>query len=139
MTKANLQVNVDRKKQEVDALTKRLESVDEQLAAQATAEGLLARNESADQASAGDFFKGDEVVDAQTVDFGKVQMLYITIAVLAVYGFLLADAIGGGSLFAGGDKGVDLPNLDESLVALLGISHGGYLAVKVANSTPAAR
>ena len=136
--KASLEISVRRKKRAVEALTAQLESIDEQLAAQAKAEGLLAKNDSPDQASAGDFFKGDEVVDAKTVDFGKVQMLYITIAILAVYGFMLADALTTESLFTAGAGGVSLPDLDESLVALVGISHGGYLAVKASNSSPAA-
>lgn len=137
-TKASLELSVARKKSEVDALTTQLESLKAQLEGLARTEGLLARNEKPEQASAGDLFRGEEVVDATTVDFGKVQMLYLTIGILAAYGFMLANAIDSGELFRSGMAGVNLPDLDESLIALLGISHGGYLAVKAADSTPVA-
>ena len=97
--KSSLDLSATRKKASIDALTTQLQSNDAHLEAQAKADGLLARNEKPSDASAGDFFRGDEVVDAATVDFGKVQMLYITIGILAVYGLMLVSAINSGDVF----------------------------------------
>jgi hypothetical protein len=133
--KAALKLAAERSKKEVESLTAQLESFDKQIEQQRTAEGLLLRNDSAEKASAGDLFRGEEVTDANTVDFGKVQMLFISIAVVGAYALILGDAIRSKELFVAGE--VNLPDLAESLVALLGISHGGYLAVKASNSAPA--
>lgn len=136
--RAALEKQVEEKETKLAALRKQLTDLDTEAEAQRTAEGLLVRNESPADARASDLFQGEEVVDAQTVDFGKVQMLFITIAIIGAYGFILAEAIGDRDLFAATEGGVTFPDLAESLVALLGISHGGYLAVKASNSTAAA-
>lgn len=121
-------------KTKVDALTAELADLDNQIKQQQDAEGLLVKNSSPSEASAADLFRGEEIADAQTIDFGKVQMLYISIAAIGAYGFVLAEGITKGTLFASG--GVSLPELTDSIVVLLGISHAGYLTVKASNSEP---
>jgi hypothetical protein len=130
-----LDKKVEEKQTELDAMRKQMAELDALAEAQRKAEGLLARNESPADATAGDLFRGEEVIDARTVDFGKVQMLFITIAIIGAYAFVLAEAIDDGTLFAGTEGGVTFPDLADSLVALLAISHGGYLAIKASNST----
>jgi hypothetical protein len=132
----SLQLMVDRQQRELQALTDRIDAVQAEIARDNQAEGLLARNASVTDASVGDLFRGEEVADADSVDFSKIQMLFITIVVVGSYALVLAEAMADGDLLAAGNAGVTFPDLSESLVGLLGISHAGYLAVKASNSTP---
>lgn len=126
---------IDLNNTRVTRLSEQLSKLDELLAQDADAEGLLASNRSADDAKASDIFAGDEVATSGTTDVGKVQMFFLTIALLGVYGIVVADAITEANLFR--NSAVSLPDFPESLVALLGVSHAGYLAVKVPDKTPA--
>jgi hypothetical protein len=77
-----------------------------------------------------DIFEGDTPETAASLDLGKVQMFYVTVALVLGYGIAL------GALFAGfdGSGGIsELPNVDQAFVGLLGISHVGYLATKAAS------
>jgi len=75
-----------------------------------------------------DLLRGDETGNADKVDLGKLQLLYISAVVIFVYCAALfanfnppADAEGHAArlLFAG---------IDASFVGLLGVSHAGALA-----------
>lgn len=95
--------------------------------------GQVLSNSSPDQARLSDVFRGEEVGNAAIADLGKVQMFYFTLLVALAYAAAL------GSLF--GDPNLAeisaFPELDESLIALLGISHAGYLTHKaVPHSAP---
>jgi hypothetical protein len=84
------------------------------------------------EASWADLFRGDETGNSAFVDIGKVQMLLITVVVLLTYGVAILG------LFSGGEPIEALPALDDSMLALLAVSHAGYLSVKaVSHSTPA--
>ncbi|HYI10800.1 MAG TPA: hypothetical protein VEK57_17200 [Thermoanaerobaculia bacterium] len=80
------------------------------------------------KASLSDIFDGDELADAHTLDLGKVQMFFFTIVAAVL--FL-------GDIYAQLMKGVPtaLPNLPSELVALMGMSHAGYLGNKLVNRT----
>jgi hypothetical protein len=80
-----------------------------------------------------DLFTGEEVGNAAHLAPGKVQMFFATIILTLAY----AAAIG--SLFASTTPKIDaLPGVDTGLVALLGISHAGYLTAKaIPQSRPA--
>jgi ribosome-binding factor A len=132
--KAALEMVAKTSKTELDARTAEMDALKKQHEAYQAADGLLVKNQSPSDATASDFFRGEETSDADTLDFGKVQMLWITIAVVAAYVFVLTDALQGGGLFKPGTAGVSLPDLPASVVALLGISHSGYLAVKASSS-----
>jgi hypothetical protein len=84
-------------------------------------------------ASWADLFRGDETGNAAYVDMGKVQMLLLTAVVLLAYGLALYT-----TLVA--DGGIhEVPHLDEGMIALLFVSHAGYLSAKAVNhSTPPA-
>ena len=73
-----------------------------------------------------DLFQGDTAESKDTVDLGKVQMFYVTVALLIGYGLVVAD------LFASvPPMGItSLPALNEGFIALLAISHAGYLTAK---------
>lgn len=85
-----------------------------------------------DDAGVGDFFKGDEVVSAAYLDLGKVQVFFFSVIVVFTY------AVEVGALLYGADAAIkSLPDLNTGIVALLGISHAGYLSSKAVPSNPA--
>jgi hypothetical protein len=71
-----------------------------------------------------DLFTGEEVGDATTISLGKVQLFYFTILLSLAY------AAGIHHLLAGPGPIHAFPNVDDGLVALLGISNAGYLVEK---------
>jgi len=75
-----------------------------------------------------DLFQGDTVRSAADLDFGKVQLFYITAALLIGYGLVVADS------FANVSKaGIQtLPVFNQAFLVLLGISHASYLTYKAA-------
>jgi hypothetical protein len=88
-------------------------------------EGQLVINKSPDDASWGDLFRGEDVGNAAHLDLGKIQMFYFTLIVLFAYGVTLAE------MFRTQMTGIEsFPDLSSGIVALLGISHTGYLASK---------
>lgn len=75
-----------------------------------------------------DLFQGDTVQAAGQLDFGKVQLFYITIALLIGYGLVVADSFATIPV-----TGITtLPVFNEGFLVLLGISHAGYLTTKFA-------
>ena len=87
--------------------------------------GRILYNESEKDASFSDLFSGEDADDSAIPDLGKVQMFYFTVLLAAVYLFLL------GEKFFAGDGVIDaFPDFDSSMLALLGISNGGYLIKK---------
>jgi hypothetical protein len=90
------------------------------------ARGLVVTRDEAHQAQISDLFLGDETGNAAQIDVAKVQMAYITLIFVTLY------AIAIGSLFTTQAGAVAVfPAFDASLVTLLGISQGGYLAAKL--------
>jgi hypothetical protein len=89
-------------------------------------------NQSRDEAEWYDMFKGDDAANANYLDLSKLQMFYITIILILVYGIAL------GIMFFGMGDGVDsrtlaitaFPPLSATMVTLLGISQAGYLVYK---------
>ena len=73
-----------------------------------------------------DLFQGDTVRSAEELDFGKVQLFYLTAALLVGYGLVVADSFA--SVSATGIQ--TLPVFNEAFLIVLGISHAGYLTVK---------
>lgn len=72
-----------------------------------------------------DMFKSDEAGNADVLDLGKVQMFFFTVVVGLVYAFNLAQKM------SGAEQGISgFPELDASMVGLMGISHATYLTKK---------
>lgn len=90
---------------------------------QANRHGTLYANKSLQDARISDLFQGDEVGNTAHVDLAKVQMFYFTLIAAVSYFMDVASAVMAGK--TGG-----LPPLSQGFVALLAISHGGYLLGK---------
>lgn len=87
--------------------------------------GILMVNKNSDDAQWQDMFRGEEVGNTDSLDLGKVQMFCFTILLVFAYAVAL------GALFNGSLHAIsNFPALDDSVIALLGISHIGYLANK---------
>lgn len=89
-------------------------------------EGQLLGNSDPKMAGWGDMVTGDETSNGAHIDLAKVQMLFFTIAIVAAYVFALWRTF----KYAQPDGITDFPSLDDSTIALLGISHAGYLTNK---------
>lgn len=95
-------------------------------------QGTLYANPSIDDARMTDMFQGDELGNTMHIDLAKVQMFYFTIiAVVAFFVMTYKAVISGAPL---GDS-AQLPVLPDGLVAILGISHAGYLTSKGTSHT----
>lgn len=87
--------------------------------------GKIETRDDLDEAEVADLFRGEEHSNARVLDLAKVQMFFFTLVLVLAYAAML------GSLFANNTSAINnLPDLDQSMVALLGISHAGYLANK---------
>lgn len=72
-----------------------------------------------------DLFRAEEKGNKDRLDLAKIQMFYFTLVLVLAYGAMLAR------LFATSTGKIGaLPALDKSMIALIGISHAGYLANK---------
>lgn len=71
-----------------------------------------------------DLFKGEETGNAAQLDMGRIQMLFFTLILVLAYGIEIGTLLNGTAAIQG------FPALNEGIVALLGISHAGYLVNK---------
>jgi hypothetical protein len=70
-----------------------------------------------------DLFQGDEVGNAAHLDLGKVQMFFFTLILVFTYAVIL------GRMFLNVSPAItEFPPVDQGMVALLGISHAGFLS-----------
>ncbi len=91
--------------------------------------GTLYANRTQEDAQLTDIFEGDEVGNAAHVSLGKLQLFYVTIVMFLAYAVMVLKNLGGQPHLTA------LPVLPEGVIALLGISHAGYLSTKAANHT----
>ncbi len=101
-----------------------------------THQGQLATNRSISSARWSDMITGEELDTAPHLDIARLQMLFFTLISVASF------AVGLGHFFLVNAPGIYgaqalFPSPDESLVALIGISHGGYLTAKAVRRSPA--
>lgn len=119
-------------KRTMDANHDQLETMKRSLVAQGYSEsatknqGQLAVNGSPRDAEWSNIFTGEEVGNAAHLDLSRIQNFFFTLIVGLVYVFAL------GNMFNGLiDMNVEsLPDIDKGILALLGISHAGYLGSK---------
>jgi hypothetical protein len=72
-----------------------------------------------------DIFKGEKLTDGGYLDFAKIQMFYFTIILVIAYGVAI------GRMFLSEASAIgSLPPFDSAILALIGISHTGYLSNK---------
>jgi hypothetical protein len=94
---------------------------------------LVVANTVPSRARWADLLKGDEFGNAAVLDLSKVQMLIFTFVLVLAYGGAVA------ARFAGADGPVlALPEIQDGMNVLLGISHTGYLSTKAVSHTPEA-
>lgn len=93
--------------------------------------GLLQVNPEPSQAKIANFFDGSEIGNFQFADIGKVQMLLITGMSILGYAYLI------GLMFADSSKQTisGLPAFSETLLALIAVSHAGYLGYQAVPHT----
>jgi hypothetical protein len=98
----------------------------------ANRQGTLYANARMSDARITDMFQGDELTNTSQIDLAKVQMFYFTI-IAAVCFFVMVFK----QLVTANASLDSLPLLPDGLIAVLGISHGGYLTSKSINHTQA--
>ena len=91
----------------------------------ANKQGTLYANSKISDARLTDMFQGDELSNTAQIDLAKVQMFYFTIIALICFFVMVFK-----QLVTPGSDLSKLPVLPDGFVALLGISHAGYLASK---------
>lgn len=103
-----------------------IELLDEQGAGPTENKGQLIVNRDIASARWSDLFTGEEVGNAARLDLTRIQMFFFTVVTAIAYG------VGIFYMFWTLPKtGIhELPALNQSLIALIGISHGGYLTAK---------
>src|SRR5215213_5180271 len=124
--KKNLEVTREAK----DKTTEALDKVGDNSNKLADPQGALVAYEQPENASVSDLFKGDEVISAAYFDLGKVQVFLFTLIVVFAY------AAEVGAILYSTRTISALPELSTGIVALLGISHAGYLTAKAVPSNP---
>jgi hypothetical protein len=97
--------------------------------AEVESEGLLHKNASAAEAHFKDIFMGDEIGNVKLVDMSKVQMFFLTLVVVIVYGVAVAATLHDAGAMKN-PMGYSFPRFSDTLDSLLAISHGTYLSVK---------
>ncbi|HET6892231.1 MAG TPA: hypothetical protein VFH31_14105 [Pyrinomonadaceae bacterium] len=98
------------------------------------AEGKILVNEKPEDASWTDIFKGEETGNGANLDLAKIQMFFFTLVTWFVYALAIGNLLRNGA--HGADAITAFPPVDNGMVALLGISHAGYLANKAVPHTP---
>lgn len=87
--------------------------------------GQLVVNQTPEVARLADMFQGSETGNVGLLDLGKVQMFFFTLIIVLAYASALS------ALFQQGRGPIQaLPVIDGGMLALLGISHAGYLVNK---------
>ena len=94
-------------------------------------EGTLYANPSPADARFSDMFEGEEINNTAYIDMAKVQMFFFTLVAAVSYVVLLFH------MFATTYpiKIAAFPLLPDGLIAILGISHAGYLSSKIVDHT----
>ena len=92
-----------------------------------TRQGKLYSNVDAKEARFTDIFQGDEVGNTAYIDPAKLQMFFFTLIVAVTYGYQIFHAL------YTAPANLTMPPVSSGMVALLGISHAGYLGSKTIN------
>jgi hypothetical protein len=80
-----------------------------------------------------DLFRGEDPKTLFYLDIGKVQNFFFTVVAVVTYALAIGAAIGAAESIA---ALFQFPDISEGLLAVLGISHGGYLVTKVTSTPP---
>lgn len=110
-----------------------LDSQRKGLAGSVRVEGRIVAKKSVEDASWSDLFIGEEVSDAAHLNLAKIQMFFFTMLLLITYGVAVGSMLVQSSPTTIPDA---LPDVGEGMLALFGISQGGYLADKAIPAAP---
>lgn len=98
------------------------------------AQGKILVNATPEDARWTDIFKGEESGNGASLDLAKIQMFFFTLVTWSVYAISLGNHFMNN---LGQNQWISsFPDVNGSMVALLGISHAGYLANKAVPHTP---
>lgn len=102
-------------------------------------DGLLARNLDPRDAHLLNLVQGDEILNRDSLDLGKVQMAGFTLLAIVAYAIALGRFFLDGVFYEANGPGLPtfdtLPAISDGVVALLGASQAGYLGAKGAGAT----
>ncbi len=121
-TKENREANPEQLRQTMSTLARQRGVAD--VSSQMTNRGQVMVNLRPQNASLSDFFTGQEVGNAAHLEMGQIQLFYFTVILIITY----ASAIGQMLLESGPIHALPAP--DDGLLALLGISHLGFLTLQ---------
>jgi hypothetical protein len=110
---------------------KKFDAALKSIEANAATNGTLDSNKDVKDANFSEMFTGDEVGNKGVVDMAKVQMFFFMLIIAFSYMVLLVNLI----MTAQPSDLKNFPALSDGLVALLGISSGGYLTNKAVDHT----
>lgn len=94
---------------------------------QDNSQGRLYANASPLDARFTDIFQGDEIGNTAYLDPAKLQMFFFSLIVAGSFAYQMFASIHGAA------TSLAMPVLSDGMVALLGISHAGYLGSKAVN------
>jgi hypothetical protein len=97
-----------------------------------TAEGVISKRVKGPP-KISDMFMSEDAGSEYVLDIGKVQNFFFTMVAVLIYGFVLGAAIVGTKSIA---ALYQFPDLGEGLVAIISISHAGYLVSKATPTDP---
>lgn len=100
----------------------------------AAGDGILLAKPRFQDAAWNDLFQGEELKTAGYVDLAKLQLFFFTLVGAAAYSALLLQLFG----TVPAEELGRLPTLGQGFLAVLGISHAGYLASKTVDRTQTA-
>jgi hypothetical protein len=89
--------------------------------------GTLIVKGSDSDARIGDLIRGEEIGNATEIDLPRFQMLLITVVVVIGYGIAVGIEMASANATL-----IKLPDIQQTIMLLVLVSHGGYLAGKVA-------
>jgi len=93
--------------------------------------GPLYRNKSPQEARWSDLITGEQNSNCLHLDLPRLQMCFFTLVALLIYSVLLHGQLSQAAAFE------SLPDLSEGLLAIIAISHGGYLVSKASQNSVA--
>lgn len=99
----------------------------------ANAQGVLYANSDAKDAAFTDMFEGEEVGNTAYIDVSKVQMFFFTLIAVLSYGTVLFGWLSGWNALL---NPAAFPALSAGLIAILGISHAGFIGSQSTTKTP---
>lgn len=100
------------------------------------ASGSLDRNRAPGESKLSDLIRGEEVGNAHTLDLTRLQNLFFTLILIGAYAANLGTLLVAEAVKISTSPISAFPPLDASSVALLGISHAGYLVSKTIDKQP---